>query len=53
MLSAQEQLAALVREHRLTREMVPTELLAQPVVWEALLDGMPLTALIRNLGAGE
>jgi 60 kDa SS-A/Ro ribonucleoprotein len=30
--------------------MVPTELLAHAVVWDALLDGMPLTALIRNLG---
>jgi 60 kDa SS-A/Ro ribonucleoprotein len=41
--------AALVREHRLTREMVPTGLLTQPAVWEALLEEMPLTALIRNL----
>jgi 60 kDa SS-A/Ro ribonucleoprotein len=41
--------AALVREHRLTREMVPTQLLASPEVWEALLEGMPLTALVRNL----
>jgi len=41
--------AALVREHRLTREMVPTHLLTQPVVWEALLERMPLGALIRNL----
>jgi 60 kDa SS-A/Ro ribonucleoprotein len=42
--------AALVREHRLTREMLPTELLREAAVWEALLEGMPLTALIRNLG---
>ncbi|HYH78169.1 MAG TPA: TROVE domain-containing protein [Longimicrobium sp.] len=41
--------AEWVREHRLTREMVPTHLLAHAVVWEALLEGMPLTALIRNL----
>jgi 60 kDa SS-A/Ro ribonucleoprotein len=41
--------AALVREHRLTREMVPTQLLTQPAVWEALLERMPLTALVRNL----
>jgi 60 kDa SS-A/Ro ribonucleoprotein len=41
--------AALVREHGLTREMVPTQLLNEPVVWEALLERMPLTALIRNL----
>jgi 60 kDa SS-A/Ro ribonucleoprotein len=42
--------AELVREHRLTREMLPTELLREALVWEALLEGMPLTALIRNLG---
>ena len=43
------QAAAIIREHRLTREMVPTQLLTSPEVWEALLDGMPLTALVRNL----
>ncbi len=41
--------AALVREARLTREMVPTPLLRHAVVWEALLEEMPLTALVRNL----
>jgi 60 kDa SS-A/Ro ribonucleoprotein len=41
--------AAIVREHRLTREMVPTRLLASPEVWEALLEGMPLGALVRSL----
>lgn len=41
--------AALVRAHRLTREMLPTQLLTQPAVWEALLEEMPLTALVRNL----
>jgi 60 kDa SS-A/Ro ribonucleoprotein len=41
--------ARLVREARLTREMVPTPLLRHAVVWEALLEEMPLTALVRNL----
>ncbi|HEX5724830.1 MAG TPA: TROVE domain-containing protein, partial [Longimicrobiaceae bacterium] len=41
--------AELVRRHRLTREMVPTHLLAHAGVWEALLEEMPLTALVRNL----
>ncbi len=49
-----EEAARLIAEHRLPREVVPTELLKEKVVWEALLgeDGsrMPLTALIRNLG---
>jgi 60 kDa SS-A/Ro ribonucleoprotein len=44
-----KQAAARVREARLTREMVPTPLLKHPEVWEALLEEMPLTALIRNL----
>jgi len=34
----------------LTREMVPTQLLSHAVIWEALLERMPLTAMIRNLG---
>ena len=42
--------ARVIRIYGLTREMVPTELLTQPVIWDALLAGMPLTALIRNLG---
>ncbi len=42
--------ANAIAQHRLTREMVPTELLTHAVVWEALLPGMPLTAMIRNLG---
>ena len=42
--------ARVIRIYRLTREMVPTELLNHAVVWEALLDRMPLGALVRNLG---
>jgi 60 kDa SS-A/Ro ribonucleoprotein len=39
-----------IRHHRLTREMVPTHFLTDPEVWDALLDDMPMTAMIRNLG---
>lgn len=39
----------LIRDERLPREAVPTEWLRDPAVWEALLDDMPMTALIRNL----
>ena len=42
--------ASLIREYGLVRENVPTELLKSPEVWDALLDAMPITALIRNLG---
>ena len=41
--------AELVREYGLPREAVRSEHLASPEVWEALLDDMPMTALIRNL----
>lgn len=39
----------IVRESRLPREAVPTEMLNYAEVWEALLEGMPMTALVRNL----
>ncbi len=41
--------AKLIAEKRIPRECVPTEMLKFPVVWEALLEAMPMTALIRNL----
>lgn len=42
----------LIRDFNLPREVVPTNLLTQPEIWDALLnDGkMPLEAMIRNLG---
>ena len=39
----------MIRAHDLPREAVPTELLNDPAVWEALLERMPLTALLRSL----
>lgn len=41
--------ATLIRQYQLTREMVPTEALNSKEVWEALLEKMPMTAMIRNL----
>jgi len=41
--------AELVREYGLPREAVPTDHLASAEVWEALLEDMPMTALVRNL----
>ena len=41
---------ALVRDHRLTWEFVPSQWLGSPAVWEALLPNLPLGALLRNLG---
>lgn len=42
--------AKLVSDYRLPREVVPTKFLTDPLIWEALLPHMGLTALIRNLG---
>ncbi len=45
------EICSLIAEHGLPREAIPTEWLKEPDVWRAMLDaGMPLTAMIRNLG---
>lgn len=44
-----DEICRLIREHRLTREAVPTQWLTDASVWEALLAEMPMTAMIRNL----
>jgi 60 kDa SS-A/Ro ribonucleoprotein len=41
--------ARLIAEYDLPREAVPTQSLANPEVWAALLQRMPLEALVRNL----
>jgi 60 kDa SS-A/Ro ribonucleoprotein len=40
----------LIVDNNLPREVLPTELLKHPEVWEALLQKMPLGAMVRNLG---
>ena len=42
-------LALLIKAYDMTWEMVPSEQLDKPEVWEALAEHMPLTALVRNL----
>lgn len=39
----------LIRGYRLPREAIPTELLNKPEIWDALLDHMGYTALLRNI----
>lgn len=41
--------AALVSEYNLPREALNTEHLNSPEVWEALLEKMPMMAMVRNL----
>jgi 60 kDa SS-A/Ro ribonucleoprotein len=43
------EIARLVRNERLPREALPTEYLNDPQVWEALLEEMPMEAMVRNL----
>lgn len=45
-----KQTVDLIREYRLPREAINTEYLNDPAVLEALLQDMPITALVRNLG---
>lgn len=40
----------LVKEYNLPREAIPTQFLKDATVWEALLQDMPMMAMIRNLG---
>eukprot|EP01047_Picozoa_sp_COSAG01_P072601 COSAG01_NODE_11588_length_1898_cov_2.739300_1_plen_453_part_10 len=45
----EQRMVALIGGARLRREHVPSQLLSSVPVWTALLEGMPLTALTRNL----
>ena len=43
-------LAQLIRDNRMSWEMVPSDRMGEPAVWEALAEDMPLVATMRNLG---
>lgn len=40
----------LIRDHRMPRECVPNQWFQHAEVWEALLENMPMEAMLRNLG---
>lgn len=42
-------LAGLIREHRMSWEMVPAEMTDRKEVWQALSEEMPVNAFVRNL----
>jgi 60 kDa SS-A/Ro ribonucleoprotein len=44
------QVVKLINDYNLPREAIPTAFLNHPKVWDALLQKMPMTAMIRNLG---
>ncbi|HNQ88011.1 MAG TPA: TROVE domain-containing protein [Verrucomicrobiota bacterium] len=48
--SSKAEIVKLITEHDLPREAVPTQWLNEPEVWDVLLQRMPMTAMIRNLG---
>ena len=43
-------IALMEQNKKIQREHLPTELLNMPQIWNSLLNGMGMTALIRNLG---
>lgn len=44
-----KEICSLIRDYNLPRECIPTQFLKEAEVWEALLEKMPMTAMIRNL----
>ena len=44
-----EETAELVRQHRMTWEMLPSEALKAKEIWEAMSGHLPVNALVRNL----
>jgi 60 kDa SS-A/Ro ribonucleoprotein len=48
-VTQETEVVQLITDYRLPWEAIPTQWLASPQVWDALLPQMPMTALIRNL----
>ncbi len=46
----ENKMVKLIQQHGLVREHIPTSLLSSVSVWKELLQKMPMTAMIRNLG---
>jgi len=47
--TSKKEIVGLIREANLPREAIPTQFLNDIEVWEALLERMPMTAMVRNL----
>lgn len=45
-----QEVCELILKYGLPRECIPTKFLNEVSVWDALLRGIPMTAMIRNLG---
>jgi 60 kDa SS-A/Ro ribonucleoprotein len=48
--SRRDEIVKLITEFDLPREAIPTQWLNEVAVWDALLQRMPMTAMVRNLG---
>ena len=48
--SSKAEIVGLINGYDLPREAIPTQWLNEAEVWDALLQRMPLTAMVRNLG---
>ena len=48
--SSKDEIVKLITDFDLPREAIPTQWLNEVAVWDALLQRMPMTAMIRNLG---
>jgi 60 kDa SS-A/Ro ribonucleoprotein len=48
--SSKAEIVGLINDFDLPREAIPTQWLKELEVWDALLQRMPITALVRNLG---
>ena len=48
--STAKEIVSLILNHGLVREHIPTQWLNEVTVWDALLDNMPVMAMLRNLG---
>jgi 60 kDa SS-A/Ro ribonucleoprotein len=48
--ASEKEVIGLIRSYRAPREVIPTEYLTSPAVWEAMLPSLGITALIRSLG---
>ena len=47
---SEAEIVRLIEDYRLTHEMIPSEWKDSGRVWEALLESMPYTAMVRHLG---
>lgn len=46
----EKKVVQLITDYGMTHEMVPNDFKKSPAVWEALLEKMPMGAMLRNLG---